>query len=401
MARLGSGSSGVSESSIVFYNGGHNHDGISSSLIDTDEYSLYDWTVGYVGSGSRLSRQVSNFNSLKSVIADIVTDTVLGPSGIRLSPNTLHAISIVSNTITADQIAANTITASELSANIILVNQVIKSNNYSAGVSGWAINGNGTAEFGSASIRGSVQAGSLYINALNYWQANGVFSVGAANNVLFYNGTDLELTGTVTATAGQIAGWVIDADNLETGGNYAGSMIIGQFAESNGGGGVKIEGAAAAGQFGTAIFTGDLLSFANTAIANSVSISRSGIKFGLTNQTWQFFESGGALYAVVDGTQYCLSLCGSGTTAATTTAAPATTQAPGGGGGGGGGTTAATTTAAPGGGGGGPPEEQGSTTTAAPTTAATTTAATTTAAPGCSPPCPQDFTCVNTNLCIG
>ena len=65
MARV-SGSSGVSESSIVFYNGGHNHDGISSSLIDTDEYSLYDWTVGYVGAGSRLSRQEANFDALKN-----------------------------------------------------------------------------------------------------------------------------------------------------------------------------------------------------------------------------------------------------------------------------------------------------------------------------------------------
>jgi len=392
MATSRSGSSGISESTIVFYNGGHSHDGISSSLIDTDEYSIYDWTVGYVGSGSRLSRQVSNFNSLKNVIADIVTDTVLGPSGIRLSPNTLHAISIVSNTITADQIAANTITASELSANIILVNQVIKSNNYSAGVSGWAINGNGTAEFGSASIRGSVQAGSLYINALNYWNSNGIFSVGEANNVLFYNGTDLELTGKVTATSGQIAGWVIDADNLETGGNYAGSMIIGQFAESNGGGGVKIEGAAAGGQFGTAIFTGDLLSFANTALANTVSISRSGIKFGLTNQTWQFYESGGALHAVVDGTQYCLSLCGSapapvgvspvtvvGTTVVGTTVVGTTVV----------GTTVVvgeTVTTVVG--------ETVTTVVGEPVTVVVGGPA------GCSPPCPQDFICFS-GYCIG
>lgn len=128
MARV-SGSSGVSESSIVFYNGGHNHDGISSSLIDTDEYSLYDWTVGYVGAGSRLSRQEANFDALKNVIANVVTETVLGPTGIRLAPNSLHAISIVSNTITADQLAAN----------IVLVNNIIRSNNYVANTSGWAI----------------------------------------------------------------------------------------------------------------------------------------------------------------------------------------------------------------------------------------------------------------------
>ena len=212
-----SGSSGVSESTIVFYNGGHSHDGVSSSLVDTDEYSIYDWTVGYVGSGSRLSRQQTNFNALKEVITNVVVDSLLGPTGIRLAPNTLHATVIESGTISANQ----------LSANIVLINNVIKSNNYVANTSGWAIHGNGFAEFDFAVIRGTVVADSIYINALNYWYSNGTFSVGVANNIMLFNGTNLELTGTVIATAGQIAGFTISGDNLITGGAFAGSIELG------------------------------------------------------------------------------------------------------------------------------------------------------------------------------
>jgi len=307
-------SSGIPESSIVFFTGGHDHDGISSGLIKTNQYSIYDWEIGVtVGNGQRGQKQSENAAGFRLLIDSIVKETTLGPAGIRLSPNT----------ITGLHIASNTITANELSANIVLVNNVIRSNNFDGGVAangtitsggtvGWAISGDGTAILDIAYIRGSIQADSLYINALNYWQSNGIFSVGAANNILFYNGTDLELTGKVTATSGQIAGWVIDADNLETGGNYDGSMIIGQFAETNGGGGVKIEGAADGNNdFGTAYLTGEELYFTDTVTNNELYVRSTGIEYALSNQIWQFYESGGALYAVVDGTEYCLSLCGS------------------------------------------------------------------------------------------
>jgi hypothetical protein len=389
-------SSGIPESSIVFFTGGHDHDGISSGLIKTNQYSIYDWEIGVtVGNGQRGQKQSENAAGFRLLIDSIVKETTLGPAGIRLSPNT----------ITGLHIASNTITANELSANIVLVNNVIRSNNFDGGIAangtitsggtvGWAISGDGTAILDIAYIRGSIQADSLYINALNYWQSNGIFSVGAANNILFYNGTDLELTGKVTATSGQIAGWVIDADNLETGGNYDGSMIIGQFAETNGGGGVRIEGAADGNNdFGTAYLTGEELYFTDTVTNNELYVRSTGIEYALSNQIWQFYESGGALYAVVDGTQYCLSLCGS---APAPGVSPVTVV----------GTTVVGTTVV-------------GTTVVGTTVVGTTVVGTTVvvgdpvtvvvgdpvtvvvgAPAGCSPPCPQDFICFD-GYCIG
>ena len=46
-------SSGISENSILFFEGGHNHNGVSSSLIDTEQYSIYDFIVGKTGSNGR------------------------------------------------------------------------------------------------------------------------------------------------------------------------------------------------------------------------------------------------------------------------------------------------------------------------------------------------------------
>ena len=344
-------SSGIPESSIVFFTGGHDHDGISSGLIKTNQYSIYDWEIGVtVGNGQRGQKQSENAAGFRLLIDSIVKETTLGPAGIRLSPNT----------ITGLHIASNTITANELSANIVLVNNIIRSNNFdgnvaangsitSVGTAGWAIAGDGTAVLDIAYIRGAIQADSIYINGLNYWNSNGIFSVGEGENIIFYNGTDLELTGKVTATSGQIAGWVIDGDNLETGGNYDGSMIIGQFAETNGGGGVKIEGAADGNSdFGTAILTGDELYFTDTATNDELYVRSTGIEYAITNQIWQFYENGGALFARVNGVDYSLALAAhnhattAGTTAATTTAAPG-----GGGGGGGATTTTLATTANP------------------------------------------------------
>jgi len=215
-------SSAISENSIVFFEGGHDHDGVSSSLIDTEQYSIYDFIVGKTGSNARQIRQQRNFDNLKTVVSNIVINDVLGPSGIRLLPNSVQSV----------HIAAGAITANELAANIVLVNNVISSNNYVPNTSGWVLYSNGTAEFGAASIRGTLTAGAVVINNNNYWYSNGVFRVGSNSEFMSFNGSDLSVTGDVTtgnltATGGVIAGWEISGDNLVNGANYAGGMSIG------------------------------------------------------------------------------------------------------------------------------------------------------------------------------
>ena len=173
MARIRiSGGSGASENTIVFFPaGGHSHDGLNSSLISTEAYSLYDFTPSFVNNTqnqTRSVRQENNRIAFESLIVRIVNQSVLDPAGIRLTPGTLNGSVIISNTITASQLAANTITADQISANtitadelfsdIILVNNIIRSNVFVSGPGGygWKISNTGDAEFNQITIRGNV-----------------------------------------------------------------------------------------------------------------------------------------------------------------------------------------------------------------------------------------------------
>lgn len=63
--------------------------------------------------------------------------------------------------LTADKIRAGTIEGQTIT--LAGANSIIKSSTYSQGISGWKIQGDGTAEFGEASIRGSIEGGTIDI----------------------------------------------------------------------------------------------------------------------------------------------------------------------------------------------------------------------------------------------
>jgi len=177
-------------------------------------------------------------------------------SGLKASTATDMIQGSHISSLTAAKITAGTIGAHE----IILKQQgvqysitapanmaIIRSSNYNgtfnnttgiwtSGTTGWVISGDGRAEFSTAAIRGTLTAGSVFINANNRWKSSefgdtitdAIFKVGTSTNYMFYNGIDaLEVKGTVKATAGKIAGWDIVGDNLQSGGNYNGSISIG------------------------------------------------------------------------------------------------------------------------------------------------------------------------------
>lgn len=199
----------ISENGVSFFgSGGHSHNGVNSTIIDVGSYSLFDFSLGYIGSQTRINRQSVNQTALEDWIIRLVNSKVLQPSGIDLSPNTLNgkvlrantvtaveiqantitaseiaantitANEIAANTITATEIAANTITSEELVANFVLVNTTISSNNYVTGISGWAIDSDGTAEFGDVTVRGTVGG----------WTVNST-SIYAGDTALYSNGT--------------------------------------------------------------------------------------------------------------------------------------------------------------------------------------------------------------------
>lgn len=180
--------SNTQETSIVFRKvGGHSHNGLTSSLIDTTKYSLFDFAPNLNGTTNTARRRFQDNNQqiIKKFIVDTIEERVLNPQGIEIQ----------ANVITARHIAANTITSNELSANLVLVNNIIRSNTFNgtfnangtiatSGTIGWAIANSGAAVFNDVTIRGNIIGGSsIDINS-------GMFTVNSS--------------GVVTAKSGKI-----------------------------------------------------------------------------------------------------------------------------------------------------------------------------------------------------
>jgi len=89
---------------------------------------------------------------------------------------------------------------------------------------------NGEAVFGSASIRGNLSASSIYLGEYNRWGRNSSntadssdFQVGNINNYIHWNGSSLEVKGSVTLTGTNIG--TFDNGDALTGGSIGGVTI--------------------------------------------------------------------------------------------------------------------------------------------------------------------------------
>lgn len=110
--------------------------------------------------------------------------------------------------LTATKIKAGTITSSII--NLDGANSVIRSSNYVTGTDGWAIRGDGTAEFSAGVIRGTVKAGSLFIDANNRWKSDTTgatistpeFKVGSSTQYVSWDGTNLSISTTGNVSIG-------------------------------------------------------------------------------------------------------------------------------------------------------------------------------------------------------
>lgn len=221
----------ISENGVSFFgSGGHSHNGVNSTIIDVGSYSLFDFSLGYTGSQSRINRQSVNQNAMEDWIVRTINSKVLQPAGLNLAPDTLNgkvirantitATHIQANSITADEIAANTITAGELKTNLVLVNNVISSSNYSEGVSGWSINSNGDAEFSNVKVRGNVGG----------WTVN-TSAIAGGGTILYSNGT---VSGAV------LSGGELTVGTLDGNPGSAGIEIKDGYIR-HGGGGVRVK----------------------------------------------------------------------------------------------------------------------------------------------------------------
>lgn len=231
----------VTEGQVTFKRvEGHKHDGLTSSLIDTSKYSMFDFVATENSrDATRAAKQQNNKNVLKTFIIDTIEGRVLNPAGIRIQ----------ANAISAREIIAGTITANELSSNIVLVNNVIRSNNYinnTTTYTGWAIFSNGTANFNNVNIRGNLATGAGVYAAANtplYADIVGQFSLGnkfiwntTSNSLtinagsltlgsnLTWNGSTLTIRGALQFADGSTPGTFDNGDSLTDG--YIGGIDI-------------------------------------------------------------------------------------------------------------------------------------------------------------------------------
>lgn len=85
--------------------------------------------------------------------------------------------------LAVDNAKISSLAVSKLTAGSVSVGQYIQSTGYSAGTTGWKIDGNGFAEFGAASIRGQLTASQIDTRGLTIKDSSG--------NVIFAAGTPL------------------------------------------------------------------------------------------------------------------------------------------------------------------------------------------------------------------
>ena len=100
-----------------------------------------------------------------------------------------------------DDANISNVTANKITAGSLTAGNYIQSATYISGSTGWNINSNGTAEFGSVTARGSLQAGTATYSggtvsgtgaALN---SNGTFALGSSSANLTFNGSTFNISG--------------------------------------------------------------------------------------------------------------------------------------------------------------------------------------------------------------
>jgi len=297
-------SSGIPETGVTFFKfGGHSHDGVNSSEINTASYSIFDFGTGINTPNGDSAREASrNLNKIRfnGYIANLISSQILAPAGIVLAENTvtgrtigareitadkivantITANEVAANTLTADQIASNTITADELVTNLILVNNVIKSNNYVAGSAGWSISNTGAAEFSGATFRGTIAANAGNIGGWNITAT----SISSGNTTLWSNG-DFRSSGTFSTVVSGITGIATLTNSSITGGNVNNARVASgtTFSANSTGYMTSLDGNISGITVGTTQFGTGTVAFTSTGFVSG-SKSTEGVVMSNTGQ---------------------------------------------------------------------------------------------------------------------
>ena len=232
-------------------------------------------TSGSIGGWNISTSQLTSGNIIIDSIGEIrSTNYISESSGWRIAGDGSVEFNnvIARGYIEADSgsIGGWNIGASQLTGGNIIIDSTgeIKSANYTSGVSGWKIDGTGTAEFNDVTVRGQVEAttgsiggweitstslrsgtdivldaankqikinngqvllgqdvvsdaAGLKIDDYNYFyyaktSSTGMFRAGSTSNYILFDGSDVTVKGNITADGGSIAGWTITSSELKS-----------------------------------------------------------------------------------------------------------------------------------------------------------------------------------------
>ena len=291
----------VPETKVTFFkSSGHKHDGVTSSIIDTSKYSIFDFGTDVTTGSQDRSRELTrtnNQNRFNQYIANFISTQILAPAGIELLENSVRGIHIGANEITANEIAANTITANNISAGTITATQIaantITSNEIQTGtitasdlastitfnaqlvqssqfaansLTGWALLANGDCIFNSGTFRGSLAV-------------TGTLSAGTtviyANGAIVTDNFNVTSAGVLSATGANISGQ-LNAGNTTIYSN--GAIVTGNFNVTSAGvlsaTGANISGQLNAGN--TAIYSNGAIVTSNFNVTSLGVLSATG-----------------------------------------------------------------------------------------------------------------------------
>ena len=255
-------SSAISESGIVYFSsGGHNHDGINSTIIDTTKYSIFDFGFGIISTNSdRVNRQTINQTAFKNYIISVVNSSVLEPAGVVLQDNIINSRNIIAGSITATEIAANTITADNIAANSITSDKL---------------------QVG-AITAGSVEIAANGVPNGDYWSSNGSFQLGGLTGIT-YSGSTINL-GSNTVITGSVDIGGPDDSSLQI--DTSGALWVGNRVFASAPFRVYANGRVVAGNGGVDISTGGSVGISGTTtVGGNLTVNGSTISLGGAGST--------------------------------------------------------------------------------------------------------------------
>lgn len=123
----------------------------------------YDSATGVTTPAATTDVDADTFSGIDTDLTALQTDLDAAEADLTALEGRfpIQTVDIGDDQISTPKLQANSVTAAELAAINIAVGKWIASTSYSAGVSGWIIEADGSAEFNDVTVRGELAAGTL------------------------------------------------------------------------------------------------------------------------------------------------------------------------------------------------------------------------------------------------